>query len=517
MGLNTEKFDSFAGGLNTLDSPSELLSDEAQDASNFVPVGRGEKIRSRKGSVQLDDNSIPVLAGSNKLRHIWAWDQGSGNRKILVQNGDALGFLSSVGHWTQIHAGGGGAHWMIEFAQDSSGNHRAWATNGTNPIRIDTTGASVAWGGVSGSITCLRFWKGYMVVGELTVGIVGTSPGRLGFSAIGDPETYSGADILDLRSPMDEADHLRYFLVFGDDLWVFKDKSIWRVTTPPPTVDNLKLFDQGLELGVGGNQVERVAVLDNKIFFLNDEGVWSTTGDVPAYESQALEGILKGRVDGLARLTADQGNGCLYLLVPSASGHQLFVGYPRMTNKAKRTPWYPVDLPQVPNCVVASEMTQAVGGVPSGVENKVYGGFSTTRGHVADLFSREDNSDWDFVGAAAVNFVSTWLTSRSPIQGTENYERVRRVNVEYGAATDPQGVSYAPGSLDLSVVEEFTPIIPAGLGLTVLGADGGIVTWRPESRARFHAFRVKFSATAGVPTFGAVSAIEVKYRGGKEH
>jgi hypothetical protein len=106
------------------------------------------------------------------------------------------------------------------------------------------------------------------------------------------------------------------------------------------------------------------------------------------------------------------------------------------------------------------------------------------------------------------DYHSYWM----PIQGTENYERLRRLTF------------VGHGEIDVDVytdLDEDTPAFTAGSLVLTSGVNTGppaLATVRPESRSRFHKIRVRVITTGNsADPYWDVASIEMKYRGGKEH
>lgn len=502
MPLQRVPINNFRGGLNTRDGPFDLQPNESPDLLNVTLTSLVGQLQVRAGKTAhaappgvIDHCRQVVLNGTHFL-------MASIGGKIYAYNGGS-------NSWTAVLFTGTAAT-VWDFAQmpDAVGVDKVWCCNGVDqPQKWDgVAGTSSSWPVASTSFRAI-VWQNKMV---LLQGPAGTTllQATVDLSKTGDPEATTGAyDTLQLRGDDDELGANTELNVLGDYLYIFKERSVWRVTDPS-TFNNRRIDEPGCT----GRFMSDVS--EGKLYFFNEQGLWSTGGVSVTLETGAitnyfpahlnLAAISKVRVIGtrdsyprvLVALPVDGSstNNILLELVPH-------INFRRIGGRRYLL---------LPAFMLHTFTPSSLAPYRSSVTGQwgVWGGDAT----LSKLYSYFDGV-LDDGATISAHWVSSWMA----IQGEEPFERIRRLNIELS------------GDVTVSVYKDFN-VSPDFTALVTSDStwDGG--TWdggqwdtagqyrfarvRPESRGRFHQIRFD-SVPTGTPFL--INVAELAVRGGKEH
>lgn len=510
MALQRFPLSDYKGGLNLRDGPFDLDKNESPDLLNVTLTDLVGQLQVRGGKTALGsgfpggriDNIVPF-----NLPGVAPGIMASINGKIYTCS--SSGFA-----WTLRFTGTAGSVWDFAQMQDATGSDWMWCMNGVDAAQKWQGGATTtAWAGTVPNGKRILVYKNKMVVTTTA-----TLAWRVLFSQFGDPEaTTGGYDSVEIRGPGDEAAAVTDLNVLADRLIVFKSKSVWSMTDATSGA-NRRIGEPGC---FGRFQS---AVCENKLWFLNEQGVWSTNGldvslesgqlgnffpsrDVPVSQSQVNLTQL-----GLARLTATR-DSYPRVLVCLPMGLDLFnsrvlelvphINFRRIGGR--RYILLPAYMLHTFSASCLSSMTLLdnahilVGGDDSGA-NKAYA-----------YFVPGQNDDGADISAH-------WLSSWIGVQEQEPIERLRRLNAQIS------------GDAQIDIYVDFNTVTPVFTGQMLSNAtwDGGIwndgAPWdvvgygfrrlRPETRGRYHAIKVS-NVAGGIPF--SVANMELALRGGKEH
>lgn len=515
--------DDFSGGLNFSDPPGDLQPNELNaQTRNFETFGKGRELRTRRALSHIDEFSgaFPVGGTSNNaLSSIFAYDGGA-SLAVSTPNGYAGRAVFGTGisdggqvNITQMVASSttfGGREFAFEQSADTANVQELYMSNGvTTPQRLTiATGTVVNWPGTPPNGNILKSWKTMMLVAG-----VSAQPQRLYFSTINNPESWPANNFIDIKSVDDENDKIVGLEVIGENLLVFKANSVWLVYDSA-TFDNRRITNIGL--------VNRhcTAPIEDRVYWLNINGVYSTDGEDVRLESKNIEGesSLVGQIlplgyanSQLSRFSEAYDDRLIWFL-----GNCILVLETGITRPDGQHPWFLHYSTPVSKICDIARMTHLDGSlelVPVVVVS--YHGLDGAN-HIAHFLSDETGpnplgQDFYYDGGphfSAVESIyeSPWL----PIHGVENYERMRRVNLLLKG--DGNEVGHVEGFVDFNDTVKYTQnfTIP-----NTANTDTYVVRTRPELRGRYHRVMVKLDQTYMKPV--GFLGVEFKYRGGVEH
>jgi hypothetical protein len=314
------KIDSFGKGINLVDPVEEMDVGYLGPLSrNVQPVGDGKSLQHSSGIV-----STLALATSSTKRPV-EFTKYSAGLIVGFNDGTVDRIVQATGASTNIGVADASGIPAVVVSQDSALNtYFAYIIRPTGSGVASTkvnlsTGVSVAWS-VNGHGPCAISWKTMLIWASGT---------RVLFSKQGDPDTWPANNFIDIKTLDDALDDVVGFQILGEDLIVFKRRSTW-VVFDPVTFDNRRLFSVGL------NNRKCTTRLDDRIYWLSLEGIYSTDGEQLKLETSKL-----GRMntvcspDFYSTMVATP-NGTI---VASDSGG-LLVGYSQFRDINGNMPWY---------------------------------------------------------------------------------------------------------------------------------------------------------------------------------
>jgi hypothetical protein len=335
----------------------------------------------------------------------------------------------------------------------------------------------------------------------------GAAPTRVFFSKPGDPEQTTGAfDSVDIRGDDDDVEANTDLNVLADRLYIFKHNSIWMISDPT-TLVNRRIGEPGC---FGRFQSD---VCNNKLYFFNEQGLWSTAGVAVAYESGSINSFFSARfnVSQIAKVrvlaTRDTYPRILIALPidTNSFNNALIEAVPNINFRRIGGRRYLLLPAFMLHTIDAASLANFRPTVPG--QWGVFGG-RTFVGQLHHFF----NGTTDAGTQIAAHWRSAWMA----IQGEEPFERIRRFNIEL------QGDITASVYKDFNGTADYTTIVNSDSLWSGGTWAGGIwdslgfrfVRLRPESRGRFH--QIQFSTvTNGTPFL--ITTAELVVRGGKEH
>ncbi len=359
MSLSTYKLSDFLGGVNLVDEDEEVAVNELAyiptlESQNVLPISSGKGLASRDGNdpITTTGTALPNTNTddvANRITNMAIAKQFSGAIVAWSSWGGAMGvFIPFGGANAEAVAASvaGGSEWDFEYTTDVSGiDEYFWCypTPGSAPMigprKMDAGGVDSAWAGVPAAATdgVIRIWKNRMIITHGT---------RLYFSAIGNPESFPANNFVDIKSVDDDGDIIMGLEPIGENLLVFKRNSVWSIYDST-NFTNRRLFP------VGVVSWRAITSLEDRVFWVSRNGVYSTNGEDILLESHKLEPIFTtdthalglevphGLIStpGLLTFLGSASDGRLFLGTVDY-GSYMWVGYPKYRNKDDEIPWY---------------------------------------------------------------------------------------------------------------------------------------------------------------------------------
>jgi hypothetical protein len=513
MPLNTAKIDDFSGGLNLVDDPVDLdltefvgsTTSAANTTKNLEIVGDGKQLRSRRGNLDIETSGVSLPADTTLYKAFTSMDtfraSALNGDQIIMSNEDGKVLTAQINIQpspvTQIIVGSGGPNkeWVFKQSQSSGGTQKVYMLNGVDtPQAFSVGGAIAAWPGTPPNGTHLASWKTRMII----VGVA-AQPQRLYYSDLNNPESFPANNFIDIKSVDDEADDIIAVQVIGENLLVLKRNSVWLVfdstTFENRRITNVGVLNRSCACGLG-----------DRVYWASSTGIHSTDGETTKEESININPVFS-KISLYARthskLISTYENTIVFIPYGSSTPvNAVWVMYERLTRSDRQHPW-----------VYHGGSARSMAFLYSAV--RVY---SDLRGNgillpkLVGVYKDAGNNqvicqllegssqDVDILlngSSVDAQYVSPWLA----LQGSENLERLRRVNLEM------QGAVTVAVHKDKSNTASFSQAVAT--------QSVNFVRVRPDTRGRFHQIRISY--TSLVPDDMLLNAVELKYRGGKEH
>jgi hypothetical protein len=516
MSLETLPLDSFEG-TNYKNPADELDNSETPLSKNVILVGSGEGIAMRRGSTNVGktgDTGWPAWARPQDFKNVMVWESTSG---VFIPVLSIAGTIYTKAQFngatltSRFADPNNNRVWSFESADDSGGTSFLWclgedSTGTSTPKKMSTALVVTNWAGTPPQGRALKYWRGRMVIG----GVASSANNeRLYFSDLGNPESWPVNNFVDLRTSRDLADPIMALEVLGDDLWVFRKHSVWRVTDPA-AFTNERIFDIGVENKLG------TCVLSGRIYWISARGVMSTDGSDVVNETQNLDGV--DPVDGSANFFDVGGGGnftALMRIAPGNNGHlywslgqsgngRLYEGYPELGGD-EPMPWVMHQLPGV--TTISAMANMAVDTSDTG--QVLVGGDASSSRHFLVNFN-ESYSDYDYSTNSNRKIVTEYWTPWISVDDVDQNVRIRKINMLLGELS---GVGLELKA-DIYVDWDKTTARATFSVNTAGSVDRDVMNyWRPETRCR--AFALRFYTEAGDTAFKdwELDRVQVKYRG----
>lgn len=519
MGLNTSVINDFSGGVNLVDDPVDLDPNElvflqsggtSNLSKNLEIIGKGEEIRPRRGTWDIPTSTPMPAAGfssNNSISNMKTYRQSSISGDLIIMStvdGDI--YTANVGlnpgTVTSVFTSAGTQEWDFQQAQDSTNNQWVWMLNGSDPAKKMNMGGLVsAWAGTPPAGKILCEWKNRMMISGVAV-----QPQRLYYSDIANPESWPANNFIDIKSVDDEVDDILGLHVIGENLLVLKRNSVW-VIFDPVSFDNRRIAPVGV--------LNRACITDwsDRVFWASPSGIYSTDGDTIVEEGVKIRPVLQNLGAWAAahsKMITTHENTLMFIPWGNSNPwNGVWVCYLQLTRRDGQHPWvyHGGNSSRMIHTSAAVRVFNNIMNIFNGVGVPgIIGVYSdgVNQFLTAMFFSSpiDQASDMSTGIGVDMQYISPWL----PLQGSENIERIRRLNIR--GQGKPVTISvYKDGSL----VSSFSKLV-------VTSPTDGLFRVRPETRGRFHQVRVSFNAVfSDNPTSLSIHGIELKYRGGKEH
>lgn len=285
----------FRGGLNTRDSPFELQANESPDLSNVTISALVGQLEARKGKTRYDVSGLPNETVDYAKQCVVG---NTGKRALMLSINGNIWFCNPAGEVKKLHAGTAGTVWDFEVYADAAFKDWIYCQNGFDtPQKWDAeAAATVEWKATIGAIPnggVICVWENRMFVAQNQ---------RIYFSEFGDPEaTVKEYGFVDVRGEEDDLDNIQDLHVLGARLIVLKRRSVFFISSAV-TMANRRIGGPG----VWGRF--QTVELEDKLYFFNPQGIWSTGGVEVSMESGSINNYFPKHLNkaalGTARLIA---------------------------------------------------------------------------------------------------------------------------------------------------------------------------------------------------------------------
>lgn len=295
MSLTRVPIKDFRGGLNTRDSPFELQANESPDLSNVTISALVGQLEARKGKTRYDISGLPNETVDYAKQVVLG---GTGKRALMLSINGSIWFCNPAGEVKKLFAGTAGTVWDFEVYADAAFKDWVYCQNGIDlPQKWDAEAvATVEWKATVGGIPrggIITVWENRMFIsGEPA------HPQRLFFSEFGDPEaTLKEYGFIDVRGEEDDLDTVRDIHVLGARLIVLKRRSVFFISSAV-TMANRRIGGPGV-----WDRFQTVE-LEDKLYFFNPQGIWSTGGVEVSMESGSINNYFPKNLNKVALSTA---------------------------------------------------------------------------------------------------------------------------------------------------------------------------------------------------------------------
>lgn len=269
----------FRGGLNTRDSPFELQANESPDLSNVTISALVGQLEARKGKTRYDVSGLPETEKIDYAKQVVV---GTEKRALMLSINGSIWFCNAAGEVKKLFKGTAGSIWNFTVYADAAFKDWVYCQNGVDlPQKWDAEAvATVEWKATVGGIPrggIITVWENRMFIsGEPA------HPQRLFFSEFGDPEaTVKEYGFIDVRGEEDDLDTVRDIHVLGARLIVLKRRSVFFISSAV-TMANRRIGGPGV-----WDRFQTVE-LEDKLYFFNPQGIWSTGGVEVSMESGSI-------------------------------------------------------------------------------------------------------------------------------------------------------------------------------------------------------------------------------------
>lgn len=526
MSLETVEISDYSGGINFISDAAQgndLGPGEMTLNSQEVEVfDRGRGLRPRRGIKGFLPSTgvmgIPSVTG-DVMTNVRTWRAPGGPDQLMISNGKGLIARmdpnDSSNTWTVVLAAATTAEYEFIQAQDSAATEYVWALNGVStPQKFNVSTVTLSgWGGTPPNGKFHRVWKNMMIVSG-----VAAQPQRIYYSAIANPESWPTNNFIDIKSTDDESEAIIALEVVGENLLVFKEKSVWLVFDSR-TFENRRLADVGcVSRSATARSVGSGAGTTERVYWVAREGVFSTDGEDMREETVMIRNIFSNAYSGTwghgffaskqwtKLVMSDEGK--LYLFNYFAWGNllsSLLYMDTRLSRSDGLHPWYKfagLGANVVSMTNVSSTAHVGAGPITTGLMGFLLDGVpSVGHQYAADIY-RESQVQDNYTGSSVDVVGVVEFSEATILGGLENKSRLRRLNF-FGKSG-----SILP-QVTVDRVTTYT-------GPTLTIPSQGFVRCRPEMRGR--RFKLKITFTNPSAFFrGELNKVEMKIRGGLEH
>jgi hypothetical protein len=496
---STVTINDFSRGVNALDSWEDLTPGYlGAQTVNVSPIGSGGSV-SQTGGLQ----TLGFLPDSATRRP---------NNAIPYDTGLVVGYNDgSVGRFdfnTTLDTAlapadaGGGRFPSLIVAQDVSlgVNQYVWVLR--DPVsaipsaKVNlSTAVSVAWAGTPPKGRCIANWKTRMVIAGMPSEI-----GRLRFSDPLNPESWPVNNFIDIKTTDGDAEAIVGLEVVGEDLMVFKERSVWLVFDPT-TFDNRRLGSVGLY------NKKFTCRYNDRVYWMDSSGIYSSDGTDITKESLNIDAAFSGEPPGgfggsgfylpYATGSIDYYGGMEAssdgrIFVSSGSG--MIVGYTAHRDHLGRMPWYH----QAGGAFASAwDMVQTYpGDAPFSGEFFILTRTSTTYNELS-IYNAANSH---LVGPSSIAVKP--VIQLPPINNgeLEEFSRMRKLSFYGFGAIGTTGVATIEVRKDTAAAAAYSKAFPGSFTTEFLRV-------RPEVRSRSFYVTIKGDGTASNFTIHAVEAV----------
>jgi hypothetical protein len=216
---------------------------------------------------------------------------GNGKRFLMLSVNGGIYALKPNGEVIKLFAGTAGSIWDFELYSDAAFKDWVYCGNGVDAMQKwdGEAAATVEWKATKGSIPkggVLCVWENRMFISFVAANVQ-----RVYFSEFGDPEaTVNEYGFVDVRGPEDDLDAVQDIAVLGARLIILKRRDIFFISSAVTMLNRR----------VGGPGVWsrfQVAELEDKLYFFNSQGIWSTGGTTVTMESGSINNYFPNKVN----------------------------------------------------------------------------------------------------------------------------------------------------------------------------------------------------------------------------
>lgn len=560
MGLQRMPAQQF-GGINVIDPPHDLNSEEARDLINVRPssVENLEGIEQRGGA-------LPIIGDAYAPGGFWGAipigiNQGlNGDKVLLLDETRGIWSLSAM----KTYNGGAFAQYYAPAGTDKGiwvgalyGDYvyvtpLAYLTAGAtvsadSPKKTSPTSGFTSWTGtnVPKDVRSMVTWRGRLVATQLNLKSAGVIESYLLYSEAGDPTNW-GSGPNKLRIPDDTGSLDGKLIVHKNNLYLIKERSLWMIYDPN-TLFNRLIAPVGI--GTFANLDSAVSCpFDGRLYWLDatSGNIWSTNGETdcvlentkfplrasshpdfsPVWLPTSL-GYPDSRVSlskvSTARMAYDPQRQSILVSFHNTDSNPAAdsVSYVVEILLRGKPGNHPIYLHKYQPCITHmfsggvddNNTSTGLPGNPSVVHSSPHPSGVTTGRSLFQTFGDSTGGDYadKIGGVVSRNYrPSFWKSGWKPFLSEEPLERVRRINMNYrGALALKYYASSDPSFVAPKVWQSADLAYTSGTK-----QDRDFIDLRPPAyKGRYHAFDL-LSVTTPAERF-KVSMLEFVFRGGK--
>jgi len=309
----------FPKGLNLHADSSRLEAEELAEALNVRLGPRGE-VQLRTGYTRFDNFSL-----DDDVSFLYPWRTFGGLDHLIAIDSDGEIWYSDAANpadpYPFIDSGQvatGSSVWQRWGATFAGAAKKLYVSTKNMANPVSWTGSTWAPVATMPSVKILFYRHGRMfAINDLE------RPSGVYFSEILDPESFGTDDYLEVNP--DDGYEINAAVVFGDDLILFKDNAVWKLSGRTPS--SFALYE--IDSHRGSVSPRALAQLRSRLFFFDrDTGVWAFDGAGFEMVSQPINDyLLQGQnYDGAYAASMYEAADRICLSVPwDAGGRRPFV------------------------------------------------------------------------------------------------------------------------------------------------------------------------------------------------
>lgn len=268
------QYEGFVNGYNRESDPSKLSQSELFEALNVQIGARGE-VKYRSGYTLFSSNVSQIV------HWLYPWRTAAGVDHLIIVDvlGNILedtldGSFTDSTKDTGVHSDL--SDHGVAFASVGDKVYISAKTMSSDPVSFDGS----SWATVAG----IPKVKILLHRHERLLAINNSAyPSRVFFSNLGSPETFDALDFIDV-SPNDGSE-INAAVEFGDDVILFKDHEIWKLSGRTPTSFSLYRIDNKR----GCVSPKSITYLSGQlVFYDRDTGIWLFDGATFTLISQPI-------------------------------------------------------------------------------------------------------------------------------------------------------------------------------------------------------------------------------------